>query len=406
MADTKTRRVLLYRLGSLGDMVVALPSLHLVARAFPEAERRLLTNVPVNTKAPSAASVLGVGKVSAAACEGRRKGSESSAAATGLVHGYMRYAVGTRSVLELAALWWRVVRWRPEVLVYLAAARGVEVARRDAAFFRLCGVRRTIGVPLTEGMQRNFYGDLTGDLWKGDLEPEASRLARCIAELGEPADGADAARLDHPASWDLQLTAAEHQAAAKALEAAFPRGWAAREPIAISVGTKVQAKDWGKDNWRALLARMAVEFPGRPLLLAGAAEESDASEFAAQGWRKNGGGPVVNLCGRLTPRESAAAFTRARLFVGHDSGPMHLAAAVGTPVVAIFAARNIPRQWFPFGKQHKVVYHRVECWGCGLETCIEQQKKCLLSITVDEVIAAVRERLGQGDRPEYRDRAI
>ena len=101
----------------------------------------------------------------------------------------------------------------------------------------------------------------------------------------------------------------------------------------------------------------------------------------------------MNLCGALTPRESAAAIARARLFVGHDSGPMHLAAAVGTPVVAIFAARNIPRQWFPYGKQHQVVYHRVECWGCGLETCIEQQKKCLMSIRVDEVMSCGRSQL-------------
>jgi ADP-heptose:LPS heptosyltransferase len=99
---------------------------------------------------------------------------------------------------------------------------------------------------------------------------------------------------------------------------------------------------------------------------------------------------VVNLCGKLTPRESAAAFARAELFVGHDSGPMHLSACVGTPVVAIFAARNIPRQWFPFGDRHRVVYHRVECWGCGLETCIEQRKKCLMSITVEEVMDEVR----------------
>jgi len=72
---------------------------------------------------------------------------------------------------------------------------------------------------------------------------------------------------------------------------------------------------------------------------------------------------------------------------------MHLAAAVGTPVVAIFAARNIPRQWFPFGSKHRVVYHRVDCWGCGLETCLEQKKKCLMSITVDEVMGVVVEQL-------------
>jgi heptosyltransferase-3 len=251
-------------------------------------------------------------------------------------------------------------------------------------------VRRIVGVPLTEGMQRNYYGAATGGkdhaMGDGHLEPEAGRLARCIGQLASVGDIADPGRLNDAGSWDLHLSAEEHESAARAIGGEA----LAVESIAVSVGTKVQAKDWGRDNWRALLGKMAGEFPGRVLLLLGAAEESDASEFAAEGWRGNGGGVVVNLCGALTPRESAAAIARARMFVGHDSGPMHLAAAVGTPVVAIFAARNIPRQWFPFGTQHRVVYHRVECWGCGLETCIEQQKKCLMSITVDEVMGVVR----------------
>jgi heptosyltransferase-3 len=372
MGKRATRRVLVYRLGSLGDMLVALPALHLVARAFPAAERRMLTNVPVNSKAPAAAAIL----------EG-----------SGLVQGYMRYAVGTRSVRELLGVWWEIVRFRPQVLVYLAAARGVKAAQRDEAFFRLCGVRRLVGVPLTEGMQRNYYGAATGGkdhaMGDGHLEPEAARLARCVGQLAGAGDIADPGRLNDPASWDLHLSAEERESAARAIGGQT----LGVESIAVSVGTKVQAKDWGKENWRALLGKMAEEFPGKALLLLGAVEESDASEFAAEGWRANGGGVVVNLCGKLTPRESAAAIARARLFVGHDSGPMHLAAAVWTPVVAIFAARNIPRQWFPFGKQHRVVYHRVECWGCGLETCLEQQKKCLMSITVDEVMGVVRSQL-------------
>jgi heptosyltransferase-3 len=368
----KARRVLVYRLGSLGDMLVALPALHLVARAFPAAERRMLTNIPVSTKAPAAAEILD---------------------GSGLVQGYMRYAVGTRNVGELVRLWWAIARWRPEVLVYLGSARGVEAARRDARFFRLCGVRRMVGVPLTEGMQRNYYGAATGGkdhaMGAGNLEPEAARLVRCIGELGAVGEFNDPGRLGDAASWDLGLMAAEHEVAAQAIGAEA----LGLERIAVSVGTKVQAKDWGKENWRALLEKIAAEFPGRALLLAGAAEESEASAFAAEGWRAQGGGLVVNLCGKLTPRESAAAFVGARMFLGHDSGPMHLAAAVGTPVVAIFAARNIPRQWFPFGKQHRVVYHRVECWGCGLETCVEQQKKCLMSIGVEEVMGVVREQM-------------
>ena len=349
------KRVLLYRLGSLGDTVIALPALHLIARAFPHAERRLLTNFPVNVKAPPAAAIL---------------------EHTDLVQGFFRYAVGTRSPRELFSLWWQLIRWRPQVLVYLGARRGIESAKRDALFFRLCGISTQIGIPFTSEMQQNLV------IGPGEaLEPEASRLLRNIAPLG-------AADLDDPATWDLHLTQAEHARAAEALAGTdLPL-------IAVSVGTKVQAKDWGRENWRALLYRLASEYPGHALALAGAPEESDASDYAALNWTRLSGGHVSNLCGKLTPRESAAVFARARIFIGHDSGPMHLAAAVQTPCVAIFAARNIPRVWFPYGRQHRVLYHPVDCAGCELETCIVQRKKCLTSITVDEVLIAVRGVLG------------
>jgi len=359
--ETKTRRVLIYRLGSLGDMVVALPALHLVAQAFPDAERRLLTNLPVHAKAPAAKAVL---------------------AGSGLVDDYFGYPAGTRNVWQLLKLAWAVRRWNPEVAIYLAAARGIEVAQRDARFLRLCGVKRIVGLPETEAMQRNFYGADTDADCKENWEPEATRLARCIAERGN-------AKVQNAASWDLHLSDAERTEAARQIGPAA----LALHPIAVSVGTKVQAKDWGIENWRDLLGQMVVTMHGRALLLIGAAEESAASEFAAAAWRA-GGGAVVNLCGRLNPRESAAALERAELFVGHDSGPMHLSAAVGTPCVAVFAARNIPRQWFPFGPQHTVIYRHVECAGCGLETCTVERKRCLTSIPVDEVMAAVMQRAG------------
>jgi heptosyltransferase III len=361
-----TKRVLIYRLGSLGDTVVALPAFHLVARAFPEAERRLLTNFPVQVKAPPAAAILG---------------------GTGLVHGYFRYTAGTRNLPQLLSLWWEIVRWRPEVLVYLGPARGVQSARRDARFFRMCGVGRMVGVPLTEDMQvSRWVADGSAQEDGGWFEPEAARLGRNIAELGD-------VLLDDAASWDLHLTAAEQERAVEALA-----GVGGRPVIAVSVGTKVQSKDWGRENWHGLLARLGGLYPGYALVLLGAEGESEASEFAADGWRgvvAADAGLVVNLCGVLTPRESAAVLARSRVFLGHDSGPMHLAAAVQTPCIAIFAARNKPRVWFPYGERHQVVYHRVDCWGCGLETCIVEKKKCITSITVDEVAGHVRGVLGQ-----------
>jgi len=343
------KRVLIYRLGSLGDTVVALPALHLIARAFPHADRRLLTNFPVNSKAAPAATIL-----------------ENS----GLVHGYFRYAAGTRSPLALLSLWWQLIRWRPQVLVYLAAKRGIGAARRDAAFFRLCGVRRLTGIPLTEDMQQNRPEP------SQSFEPEASRLVRNIAELGH-------ANLDDPENWNLHLTVEEHAKAAEVLGSVQ-----SQSILAVSIGTKRQSKDWGRENWRVLLDVLATQYPHHALVLLGSADEAEAGDYAAEPWRERS--PVINLCGKLTPRESAAVLTHARIFLGHDSGPMHLAAAVGTPCVAIFSARNKPRVWFPYGKQHRVIYHRVECWGCNLETCIVEKKKCLTSITVPEVLEQVR----------------
>src|SRR5215472_15050983 len=171
MSDS-VRRVLVYRLGSLGDTLIALPSFHLIARAFPRAERRLLTNLPVAAKAPPAAAVL---------------------EHTGLVHGYMRYTTGTRSVRELLRLAVAIRRWKPDVLVYLAGARGIESARRDAKFFRLAGVPRQVGVPLTAAAQLTLSGGEAPASPDADLEPEASRLARNLRELGD-------AHLDDPAS--------------------------------------------------------------------------------------------------------------------------------------------------------------------------------------------------------------
>jgi ADP-heptose:LPS heptosyltransferase len=351
-------RILIFRLGSLGDTLIALPALRLVAAAFPNAERRMLTTFPPHAKAPASSAIL---------------------EHTGLIHGYFRYSYGTRSPRELLKLWWQLVRWRPQVLVYLNGTRPLAIARRDALFCRLAGVTRVIGVPETEEQMNcqpyTFPDGVTA------LEHEARRLCRNLTAIA-PAD-LDAYLAD-PASWSLALTAAEQT---RATEALTPL--AGHKVLAVSIGTKVQSKDWGQDNWRSLLTRVGQLYPHHALALLGAPEESAASEFAAAGFRSTSSSPVVNLCGALTPRESAAVLARSAVFLGHDSGPMHLAAAVGTPCVALFAARNIPRVWYPHGPHHRILYHQVDCAGCGLETCIIEKKKCLLSITPDEVLIAL-----------------
>jgi len=344
----QVKRVLIYRLGSLGDTVVALPCLHLVARTFPNAERRMLTNIPVNAKAPTLALVLGE---------------------SGLVHSYMSYPVGARKLGIFHRLSGLIREWNPDVLVYLAEPRGLVASLRDACFFRVSGVKRIIGLPWRRRHRRHRWIAAGGF-----YEPEAARLAGCVSDLGD-------ARLREPASWDLHLAGAERERAQELL-----REWTGKNSfVACCVGTKVEVKDWGVDNWRSLLARLGKRYPSLGLVMVGSAEEAAVSSEASAEWR----GPVFNLSGVTTPRETAAVLEQAKLFVGHDSGPMHLAAAVGIRCVAVFSARNLPQIWFPQGNNHRVIYHHVPCEGCGLEQCVKFQKRCITSVSVNEMYGAV-----------------
>lgn len=310
------RRVLIYRLGSLGDTVVSLPCLHLAARAFPDAERRLLTNQPVNGKAAPIELVLGE---------------------SGLAGGTpIRYPAGARDPVALFRLRREIREFDPDLLVYMTESRGVMVALRDIAFFRTCGIGRVVGAPLTNDLATHRYRPRQ-KLW----ESEAERLARCLAPLGD-------ARLETRESWDLRFNTAERRRADAALA-----DWTGAGHFAVfSIGTKWPENDWGDARWSTVLASLSAAAPAMGLVLTGTGDEAARSDSLAAQWR----GPTLNLCGRLPPRESALVIARARVFLGHDSGPMHLAAAVGSPAVAVFSRRNKPGIWFPHGPGHRPIY--------------------------------------------------
>jgi ADP-heptose:LPS heptosyltransferase len=355
ISGANVERVLIFSLGSLGDTVVALPCFHQIALAFPNARRRLLSNYPVHSKAPAAYSVLNN---------------------SGLIDGHIPYPPAMRHPSELLAVRREIKRWRPQVLVYLAPRLRWQDVFRDVIFFHLCGVRRVIGAPFSRDARSHRL-----DAISGIYEPESSRLARSISVLGT-------INLNDAANWDLGLMPQEHAIATAAL---LPLG--NRRLIGCSIGTKVQAKDWGADNWRSVLQKLAKLLPDYGLVLIGAPEERAVSDLMATPW----GGRSVNLCGDISPRESAAVLSRVQLFLGHDSGPMHLAAAVRTRCVVVFSARNRPAVWFPWGDDHEILYHQTECWGCGLDTCIKEQKKCLSAIPVVAVLDAAQRSLEKYD---------
>jgi heptosyltransferase-3 len=342
-------KVLIFRIGSVGDTVVALPALRLVAYAFPDAHRIILTNdsVGIGKKEASPASILGD---------------------SGLAHDFIRYPPGLASPLAALKLAKELRRRRFDLLVYLMPPRLPLNLLRDEVFFRLSGIRRIVGL----NYGRDFHDHLY-DPRSGLYEAEASRLLRSVAKLGK-------VDLSDPSWWDLGLSPRERGGGAAAL-ADWP---GANRYVAASVGTKVDVKDWGEDRWLEWAQHFSAVHPELGLVLIGALDEVVRSDRLAVHWQ----GPSLNLCSRLTPRESAAVLERAVFYIGHDSGPMHLAAAAGTPCIAIFAARNKPGVWFPCGRGHTVLYHQTPCFGCGLSICTQYDKQCIRAIQVEDVLQA------------------
>ncbi|HEY2139762.1 MAG TPA: glycosyltransferase family 9 protein, partial [Chthoniobacterales bacterium] len=239
-----------------------------------------------------------------------------------------------RRVRELLTLRTRIRETHARVLVYVAD-RDAVATLRDVLFFRLCGVRHVIGAPLARELREPRINPETGD-----EEHEAERLARCLSSLG-PLD------LEDRALWDLCLRVDERRAAEVALAPLGGRGF-----IAVSIGGRAAQKDWGDANWRELLSLLAAEWPDLALVFFGAAEEFDRSAGLATAWR----GKSLNFCGCLRPRESAAAIEHAVLYIGHDNGPMHLAAAAGVSCVAMFGDFNVPQRWHPMGRGHRIIH--------------------------------------------------
>lgn len=100
--------------------------------------------------------------------------------------------------------------------------------------------------------------------------------------------------------------------------------------------------------------------------------------------------PAVNLGGRTSLRELACLYRQAALVVTTDSGPMHLAAAMGTPVVALFGPTD-PARTGPYGPGHRVIRGALPCMPCFRRRC--DDPRCMRGISVEMVFTAVREGL-------------
>ncbi|HET7747209.1 MAG TPA: glycosyltransferase family 9 protein, partial [Vicinamibacteria bacterium] len=188
------------------------------------------------------------------------------------------------------------------------------------------------------------------------------------------------------------LLGPEARQAGRALLA--PHGLTARGPlVGIHPSGGRPVKQWPVARWGAVAGRLAAEQGASIVVTGGAADRPLAEELA----RAVPGG-ITDLTGRLTLGETMSVIAALDLFLSPDTGPMHVAAAVGTPSVSVFGPSDATRYFSGGtgqpGTRNVVVRRDLWCAPCNLirrppEECgHDEGPECLRLVTVDEVVAA------------------
>jgi len=162
--------------------------------------------------------------------------------------------------------------------------------------------------------------------------------------------------------------------------------------MAFAPGAGFLRKQWPVENFADLGQRLQREFPLRILVLGGAEDNRLGEELG-----REVGGAVLNLAGRTALRETLALLRHCRVYIGNDTGPMHLAAATGVPVVLIschpecgpIGHENSPVRFGPWGVKQVIIQPKSVSTPCR-ESCEAGEPHCILQVDVGWVEEGVR----------------
>jgi heptosyltransferase-3 len=351
----------IYLLGSLGDTLVAVPAFWAVRHQYPQANIILYTDVAAGRSLVRSTDVL---------------------SGSGLVDEVVEYVSGDasagrfRKARGIGKLWQTIRSRRLDLLIYLVQGyRDKPRVTRDLLFFRTCGIRRLIGfegMPATPAFQ-------PGNLIRQPTQADQFlfRLAAGGLPVPPPCQGKS----------DLNLGPADFVCVST---------WKSKTPdsgnrpwIAFGPGTKMPAKQWPIERFAEVGNQLIRDYDAWPVIFGGA-EDRAAGSRLLETW-----GRGAMAAGELNVRAAAAALQSCLLYVGNDTGTMHLAASAGIPCVAIFSARDYPGLWEPYGVGHAVIRSEVPCAGCYAQRCPREDNLCMSRIGVASVLDACRKILDQ-----------
>lgn len=272
------------------------------------------------------------------------------------------------------AEFWRLVRQLRQSRFDIAV--DLQGLIRSGFFAWVSGARRRVGFAAARELGWAFYSERVQC-------PQAlhavDRNLRVAHALGWP--------VERP-GFPLAVTPEERADARSILRASGIE----RAFIAVLPGARWPSKCWSEHRFAELLDQLDQEgLP--PCVLLGAPDERARNQRIARACAS----PPADLSGKTTLRQLTAILEQAGLVICQDSGPMHLAAALDRPMVALFGPTD-PRRTGPWSTAARVVAHAVPCQPCLRRVCPLKHHDCLARLEVRQVLRAIREITAQPAR--------
>lgn len=339
LCELTARRIALIKPSALGDIVHALPVLSALRRRYPDALISWIVNrayEPLLRGHPDLDATLPF---------------DRAAVRGGIVSAVRSYAAFAASLR----------RQRFDLVVDLQGLL------RSGLMALATRAPRRVGLSSAREGATLFYTDII-ELIDADRMHAVDRCWR-VAEAFGVGDG--------PKVFRVPLPEVERAWVTRRLEA-LPRPW-----LMVGVGARWLTKRWPPAHFAALVQRALSRYGGTAVFVGGCDDSKLAHVTAGRLT-----GPTLDLTGQTTLPQLAAILARADVMIANDTGPLHLAVALGRPVVAPYTCTKVAENG-PYGQTHGAVETRVWCQGSYLTRC--SRLDCMAELTPERLWPALEE---------------
>jgi len=338
------RRILIYRIGQIGDTICAIPAMIAVREHFPKAHITLLTS-PVGRDMPGAKELL-----------------QGADFLDEMIIYYHNEIESWQGVLALVK---KLREGRYEFFIELPNELGTfKRFLRDMVFAKVIGCKYAFGFRVAT--LRIFLKAQARHL---RFKKEVERLLDVLGEEGIPTS---------KVSFRLPIKPEDKEFVDRLFEEHGVKGDLC---IAINPGAKRPSNRWPKERFAEVGKALRERYGARIWITGGPADVELANWIAEEI-----GDSAIPVAGKTSLLQSAELLRRCELLITNDTGPMHLAEAVGTPIVAIISPWQLPGRWYPYGERNIILRGSASCELCYKFDC--SLTKCIESISVEDVISA------------------